>query len=446
MRGLRAWQREALEKYVDEAPRDFLAVATPGAGKTTFALTVARLLLDTRVVYLCPRLNPDGAELALADKPRFIRSSTRPYPHDEQPVDGLNVEDIDGDGRGDLVGRRKGRLVTFTGTKKGGFSRRAHRKVKTGSYTQLLGPGDVTGDGNNDVLGLSAKRLFVLPGRGNGTFRKKRRVPGSWRGVTRVIGGGDYTGDGRADLLVKTRRGGVFLRPGRGDGTFSRPMGPTANLRGLTHLSSAGNLLGTPGPDLVGVKKNGQLLAVANRGTYDLGAPIDAGVSFAGMNLVINAGDVNRDGFGDVVTRNPAGQLWLWRGNGQGSLQAGVHIADGFATVSGLTSPGDVTGDGAPDLVGTPAGGQPTVWTGNGTGYQPGALIAGRMQARAGLPSDLAAFDWVIGVSAMGLKGSDDFVVRKAGTGRLYLYQGRKSGVGRARLLGEGLEGYDLAG
>jgi murein tripeptide amidase MpaA len=34
-------------------------------------------LLDTRAVYLCPRLNPDGAELALADRPRHIRSSTR---------------------------------------------------------------------------------------------------------------------------------------------------------------------------------------------------------------------------------------------------------------------------------------------------------------------------------------------------------------------------------
>ncbi|MBL8353192.1 MAG: carboxypeptidase [Burkholderiaceae bacterium] len=56
-------------------------------------------LLDTRVVYLCPRLNPDGAELALADRPRHIRSSTRPYPWDEAPVDGLTVEDIDGDGR-----------------------------------------------------------------------------------------------------------------------------------------------------------------------------------------------------------------------------------------------------------------------------------------------------------------------------------------------------------
>ncbi len=56
-------------------------------------------LLDTRTLYLCPRLNPDGAELALADRPRHIRSSTRRYPHDEEPVDGLTVEDVDGDGR-----------------------------------------------------------------------------------------------------------------------------------------------------------------------------------------------------------------------------------------------------------------------------------------------------------------------------------------------------------
>ncbi len=56
-------------------------------------------LLNTRVVYIVPRLNPDGAELALADKPRHIRSSTRRYPFDEDPVEGLTVEDVDGDGR-----------------------------------------------------------------------------------------------------------------------------------------------------------------------------------------------------------------------------------------------------------------------------------------------------------------------------------------------------------
>ena len=47
---LRAWQTAALEQYFAETPKDFLAVATPGAGKTTFALTVAAQLLSRRVV------------------------------------------------------------------------------------------------------------------------------------------------------------------------------------------------------------------------------------------------------------------------------------------------------------------------------------------------------------------------------------------------------------
>jgi superfamily II DNA or RNA helicase len=47
---LRAWQQEALDLYLRERPRDFLAVATPGAGKTTFALRVASELLESGVV------------------------------------------------------------------------------------------------------------------------------------------------------------------------------------------------------------------------------------------------------------------------------------------------------------------------------------------------------------------------------------------------------------
>ncbi|MEP6997197.1 MAG: M14 family metallopeptidase [Betaproteobacteria bacterium] len=56
-------------------------------------------VLDTRAFYICPRVNPDGPEWALADKPKFIRSSTRPYPYDEEEIEGLSIEDIDGDGR-----------------------------------------------------------------------------------------------------------------------------------------------------------------------------------------------------------------------------------------------------------------------------------------------------------------------------------------------------------
>jgi superfamily II DNA or RNA helicase len=49
-RPLRAWQRSALARYLAAAPQDFLAVATPGAGKTTFALRVAAELLADRVI------------------------------------------------------------------------------------------------------------------------------------------------------------------------------------------------------------------------------------------------------------------------------------------------------------------------------------------------------------------------------------------------------------
>lgn len=84
--------------------------ATEVAGTTT-ALHIAHTLLsgygtDTRctrlldncAVYLAPRLNPDGAALALADVPQYIRSGTRPYPFEEK-ADGIHAEDMDGDGR-----------------------------------------------------------------------------------------------------------------------------------------------------------------------------------------------------------------------------------------------------------------------------------------------------------------------------------------------------------
>ncbi|WP_288855270.1 DEAD/DEAH box helicase [uncultured Corynebacterium sp.] len=47
---LRAWQQAALDKFLATKPRDFMAVATPGAGKTTFALRIATVLIDDRTV------------------------------------------------------------------------------------------------------------------------------------------------------------------------------------------------------------------------------------------------------------------------------------------------------------------------------------------------------------------------------------------------------------
>ena len=73
----------------------FIQQLTAGHGQEPAITNV----LDTRAYYICPRINPDGAEWALADVPKIIRSSTRPYPYDEEPVEGLRQEDVDGDGR-----------------------------------------------------------------------------------------------------------------------------------------------------------------------------------------------------------------------------------------------------------------------------------------------------------------------------------------------------------
>ncbi|GAA3343468.1 DEAD/DEAH box helicase [Amorphoplanes nipponensis] len=55
---LRAWQRKALVEYLRRRSSDFMAVATPGAGKTTFALRIAAELLADgtveAVTVVCP--------------------------------------------------------------------------------------------------------------------------------------------------------------------------------------------------------------------------------------------------------------------------------------------------------------------------------------------------------------------------------------------------------
>jgi murein tripeptide amidase MpaA len=53
-------------------------------------------VLDTRTVYVMPRITMDGSEYYLTT-PHTVRSAARPYP-DEERADGLHPEDIDGDG------------------------------------------------------------------------------------------------------------------------------------------------------------------------------------------------------------------------------------------------------------------------------------------------------------------------------------------------------------
>jgi superfamily II DNA or RNA helicase len=84
---LRAWQADAVRQYLGSAPRDFLAVATPGAGKTTYALRLATELLGrgviSRVTVVAPteHLKTQWADAAsrvgIRIDPRFSNASGR---------------------------------------------------------------------------------------------------------------------------------------------------------------------------------------------------------------------------------------------------------------------------------------------------------------------------------------------------------------------------------
>ena len=139
--------------------------------------------LDTRVFYIVPRINPDGAEWALADRPKIIRSSTRPYPYAEEQIDGLVAnEDIDGDGRVLTM-----RLVDPNGTWK------AHRTdprlmvrrdpVETGgTYYRLLPEGFLKNFDGVTIQVRTPKEGLDL----------NRNFPAVWRQESEQPGAGPY--------------------------------------------------------------------------------------------------------------------------------------------------------------------------------------------------------------------------------------------------------------
>jgi murein tripeptide amidase MpaA len=181
-------------------------------------------LLDTRTIYLCSRLNPDGAELALADAPRFIRSSTRPYPFDEHPVDGMTMQDIDGDGRVLYM-----RLRDPHGT---------YKRHPTEPRLMIpREPGEIGGEYYRVMPeGLLANwdGVRVRLNRDREGLDLNRNFPSQWRQEFEQLGAGPYPASepevrAMVDFCVSHPNVGAAVSFHTHSGVILRPMGTTAD-------------------------------------------------------------------------------------------------------------------------------------------------------------------------------------------------------------------------
>jgi murein tripeptide amidase MpaA len=181
-------------------------------------------LLDSRTLYVIPRVNPDGAEWAMADKPKYIRSSTRPYPYDEDAIEGLEAEDIDGDGR-ILMMRFKDANGPW---KKHPTEQRLMVRrdpVETGGeYYRIVSEGNVKNyDGFNLPVPKPKQSLDL-----------NRNFPEEWRPESAQVGAGDFpTSEPEVrncvEFINKHRNicGGLFFHTW--SGVLLRPFGTKAD-------------------------------------------------------------------------------------------------------------------------------------------------------------------------------------------------------------------------
>ncbi|SDK78568.1 FG-GAP repeat domain-containing protein [Streptomyces indicus] len=282
----------------------------------------------------------------------------------------VGVDDLNGDGRGDLIGRAvNGDVYVYLASGNGGeLAPRTAGGSGLNVASLIAGAGGNPDFGKNDVLGLDTKgTLWSYWSLNNGTLTPRTQMsdPGGWKGAKPLyvsslnentlvdllevygselynysystdsvpkissswgsynvtVGPGDLTGDGKGDLLARDRSGYLYLHPGTGTGS-------------------------------------------------GFGSRIKIGGGWNTYTVIVGAGDFTGDGRADLLSRNSGGTLYMYRGTGDKyrPFLAPFPVGNGWNTYTKLVAPGDINGDGKADLLGVARDGSLYRYTSNGSG------------------------------------------------------------------------------
>ncbi|MFF1511721.1 FG-GAP-like repeat-containing protein [Streptomyces sp. NPDC058326] len=135
--------------------------------------------------------------------------------------------DANGDGFTDLIARQAstGDMYFYAGT----ADHRLKPRVRIGTnwklYKKITGAGDLNGDGRGDLLGVDASGvLWRYHGTATGGVTARLKVGTGWHVYSSLVGVGDTSGNGCADLVARDTSGRLYHYEGTCRGWYGSRM------------------------------------------------------------------------------------------------------------------------------------------------------------------------------------------------------------------------------
>ena len=281
-----------------------------------------------------------------------------------RPGGPLAIADVDGDGRSDIVAEGSSSVEVALRRDDGTFEITVTRLSGTTGHKRVLLVNDVDEDGKIDIITTTEGGLGIFLGDGSGHFITPNVLSRVGRNEM-PFSIEDFNNDGRPDLLLSHHEyfGILYADAFGGFGVDLVPVFSQPNNRAIDYGFTAGDLNNDGQSDVVVGAKNGDTWTIATSlgmGLAGLSASVHTQVN--GQLSAIALGHIDGDELLDVVvktvTRDDRGtaisdELYLFRGRGDGSLEPGEFIADvpspGFRSSPSLAIK-DIDHDGNADI------------------------------------------------------------------------------------------------